>query len=297
MSITRKILISGATGKQGGATLKYLSQLPGNKFELLALTRNANSPSALKLAQTANVKIVEGDLDNVSAIFEKTGPVWGVFAVQTVSKKEEAQGKDLVDAAVAAGTEYFVYSSVDRGGPQKSEGYGTYVPHFVTKYHIENHLKEKASASKQGMAWTILRPVAFMDNYAANFPGKGFGAAWKSLGDKKLQVIYSGDIGAYAALAFENPEKYQGQALSIAGDELSFAEAQEVFKDAFDSELPYTYGFVATALKTLIADVGLMFKWFEEVGYGSNIQEARKIYPGLMDFKTWLTTTSGFKKD
>jgi NmrA-like family protein len=73
---------------------------------------------------------------------------------------EEAQGKSLVDEAIANGVEYFVYSSVDRGGDAKSWDTPTDIPHFVSKHHIELHLREKAGDK---MMWSILRPTVFMD--------------------------------------------------------------------------------------------------------------------------------------
>jgi uncharacterized protein YbjT (DUF2867 family) len=76
-------------------------------------------------------------------------------------KLEEAQGKALVDSAVANDLKYFVYSSVERGGDERSWENPTPVPHFASKHNVELHLREKAKATK--MNWTILRPVAFMD--------------------------------------------------------------------------------------------------------------------------------------
>jgi hypothetical protein len=73
---------------------------------------------------------------------------------------EEAQGRALVDEAVANGVEWFVYSSVDRGGDEKSWDNPTPIPHFISKHNIELYLREKAGDK---MMWSILRPTAFMD--------------------------------------------------------------------------------------------------------------------------------------
>lgn len=73
---------------------------------------------------------------------------------------EVAQGKAMVDGALANGVKFFVYSSVDRGGEEKSYETKTKIPHFISKYHIEHHLLEK---SKAKMEWTILRPCTFME--------------------------------------------------------------------------------------------------------------------------------------
>jgi hypothetical protein len=75
-------------------------------------------------------------------------------------QSEEAQGKALVDGALAADVKFFVYSSVDRGGDDKSYETPTEIPHFISKHNIEHHLVEKAGDK---MKWTILRPVCFTD--------------------------------------------------------------------------------------------------------------------------------------
>ena len=85
--MSKNVLIFGATGQQGGATVKALLESPrASEFTILAVTRNAASASAKKLEERG-VKIVQGDMDNAKAIFDEAekvakGKVWGVFAVQ-----------------------------------------------------------------------------------------------------------------------------------------------------------------------------------------------------------------------
>lgn len=81
------ILITGATGKQGGSVIKSL--LAQNApFDILAVTRSAQSAAAQSLARLSpKIRIVEGNLDNPAALFESAkrqteSPIWGVFSVQ-----------------------------------------------------------------------------------------------------------------------------------------------------------------------------------------------------------------------
>lgn len=166
------VLITGATGKQGGAVVDALLESPqAEQFTILAVTRNPESPSAQKL-KSRGVKVITGDLNDVPSLFQNAKtvvnqPIWGVFSVQIPAGKgatvhtEEAQGKALVDGAVANEVKMFVYTSVDRGGDEKSPDNATPIPHFISKYNVEKHLMEKAKDT--GMDWCILRPVAFMD--------------------------------------------------------------------------------------------------------------------------------------
>jgi uncharacterized protein YbjT (DUF2867 family) len=170
--MSKVILVTGATGKQGGAVIDALLNNPELKHcTLLAVTRDPYSPSSKKLAlKSTSIKLVQGNLNDVPSIFEKAtelvnGPIWGVYSVQISIGKgvtfdgEIAQGKALIDESVSRGVKYFVYSSVDRGGDEKSWVTKTPVSHFQTKYEIEHHLRDNAGK----MGWTILRPVAFMD--------------------------------------------------------------------------------------------------------------------------------------
>lgn len=169
--MSKVILVTGATGNQGGAVINAILAEKDQNFTILAVTRDASSNSSQKLAKKSqSIKLVQGNLDDVPAIFKAAKevvkePIWGVYSVQISMGKgvtyegEIAQGKAMVDESVKNGVEHFVYSSVDRGGDEKSWEVETPIPHFQTKYHIERYLKEKAGQ----MGWTILRPVAFMD--------------------------------------------------------------------------------------------------------------------------------------
>jgi uncharacterized protein YbjT (DUF2867 family) len=170
--MSKVILVTGATGKQGGAVIDALLNDSTHKFStILAVTRDPNSSSAKMLAlKSVLIKLVQGNLDDVPTIFENAGyinkeQIWGVYSVQVSLGKgvtidgEIAQGKALIDESVKRGVKYFVYSSVDRGGDKRSWATRTPIPHFQTKYEIEHHLRDQAGS----MGWTILRPVAFMD--------------------------------------------------------------------------------------------------------------------------------------
>jgi hypothetical protein len=105
---------------------------------------------------------------------------------------EAQQGKAFFDAAQAAGVRHFVYTSVARGGFVP-----TAVPHFASKHAIEAHIRTTARDTN----WTVLQPVAFMDNLlAGGFQARAFFTSLKYyLGQKPLQYIAAEDIGKFAA--------------------------------------------------------------------------------------------------
>jgi uncharacterized protein YbjT (DUF2867 family) len=300
MSTLRKILVTGATGKQGGAVLDALVSRPnGSPFHIYALTRDKQSKSAQSLTRKPNVSIIQGDLDDCPAILKQIEEPWGVFSVQLPlpnATVEERRGKALVDAAAAAGVKHFVYTSADRGGLERSNEDPTNIAHFASKFNIEKHLQETARTRAPEMAWTIIRPVAFYENLTPDFLGKAFSTMWKQVGEKKVQYVSVTDVGKVATLAFEDPKKYRGQAISLAGDALTQAEAAVIFKKQTGKDMPETFGFVGSAIKVVLREqLGDMFVWFKAKGFGANLSALRKEFPFLMDFKTWLEKESKFR--
>lgn len=199
---------------------------------------------------------------------------------------EEKQGKALVDAALKNGVQHFVYASVDRGG-ERSLDNETDIPHFASKHRIEKHLI--AAAEGSGMSWTILRPVVFMENLDGGFVGKVFATAWRLVvRSRPLQLIAVDDIGVFAAKAFTSPEEFKGSGISLAGDELTYEQMEEQYREVMGSPVPTTFGIVARMVLRMSREMGNMFAFFEREGYAADIPELRKMYPDLKDLKTWL---------
>ncbi|KAF1946850.1 NmrA family protein [Clathrospora elynae] len=314
MAATKAILVTGATGKQGGAVLEQLASHPSNpRFTLLALTRDVNSGSAKKILERhPDVKLVQGNLDDCPALFAaakaalqeagKEEKIWGVYSVQVslgknvTQESEVVQGKALIDESVKEGVTHFVYSSVDRGGNQRSFENQTPIPHFQSKYEIEQHLLEKAGKNGENMGWTILRPVAFMDNLEPGFPTKVFLAALRdTLQGKSLQWVSVEDIGIFGARAFRDHKEWNGRAEALAGSELTMDEMSGCFERVIGSPAPATYGVFGSGLMWAVKEVNIMITWFASEGYGADIAKLKKEEPKLCDFETWLAERSGWK--
>jgi uncharacterized protein YbjT (DUF2867 family) len=293
----QRILVVGATGKQGGAVVDaLLAHSQTHNFRILALTRAPDSPRAKLLAKNPFVEVVQGDPTAPAAIFARVSPIDAVFCVTVHGKEgaEEAQASGLIDASIAHGVKHFVFTSADRGGEKVSDVTPTNVPHIASKYRIEEYLK-KAAAGTQ-MTWTMLRPVTFMENLTPDFVGKGFAAMWNQVGKRPIQLVAARDIGHFGAIALLEPERWAGKAVGIAGDRLNFEEACRVFKEVTGKDMPTTFCVVGTVLKTAMPDIGAMFDWFKTGGYDVDIKACRKEYPELQDFATWLRESSGFVK-
>ncbi|MDU0253984.1 NmrA family NAD(P)-binding protein [Streptomyces sp. PU10] len=214
MPENRTVLVTGATGGQGGAVARAL--LAGG-WSVRALVRDPDKPAA-KALRVLGAEPVTGDLDEPDSLIAATRGVHGVYSVQAADltnpdpDAEVRQGTNIADAAEAAGVAHFVYGSV------AAVGHGSGVRHFGTKERIEAHL------DSLGLPVTVLRPTFFMENWHSMMPPAQDGERVASLAldaDTPLQMIALGDLGRIAAEAFGAPEKYIGRKTEIAGDELT----------------------------------------------------------------------------
>ncbi|KXX75122.1 NmrA-like family domain-containing protein 1 [Madurella mycetomatis] len=297
------ILVVGATGQQGGAVVKALLDLQTEfPLHILALTRNAQSEKAKALAESHKgvIELVEGDSSNPKPIFDSKpkGSIDGLFIVTTAGGKtsEERQAIPLIDTAVEHGVKHIVFTSVDRGGDDRSWQNPTNVKHFLEKHNVELHLRDKAEKESGKFTWTILRPVAFLDNFN---PGKLCSmttAAWAAAlkPETKLQLVSVRDIGIFAAKALVDPAKWSGRAVGLAGDALTLKEAKAKFVKVTGKKMPQSWTIAGKLMLWGVKEIGAMFAWFEKEGYGADI-EARKKDVVMQDFETWLREDSKWK--
>lgn len=277
------ILVAGATGNQGGAVVDALLE-HSDQWRVRALTRDPSGAPAKALA-ARGVEIVAGDMADKESLKQALEGAYGVFGVQNSRtaglKGEVQQGITLVDAARAAGVEHFVYASV--GGVERVRG----IPHFDTKWEIEQHLRAA------GLPATVLRPTTFMDVFTMRGASVGLSMMATALGLRKsLQMVAVRDIGVFARLAFEQPETYTGQALELAGDQLTVPDIATRLKAA---GRPGRYARFPRVLLRAMGKEARMLFWFEDSGYNADIPALRKQHPGLLTLKTWLVQTSGLE--
>jgi uncharacterized protein YbjT (DUF2867 family) len=259
MGTERTVLITGATGKQGGAVARALK---GKGFKQRAMTRKPESDAAKRLA-AVGVEIVQGDLNDAGSLKKALSGVWGVFAVQNTWEAgvegEEEQGKRLATLAREAGVQHFVYTSV--GSADRKTG----IPHFENKFRVEDTVRGLKFPSH-----VILRPVFFMENLPTPWFVNGDNLYAALPPAMKLQMIAVDDIGKHGARAFTEAEKLNRQEIDIAGDEATMPEAAA----ALSKGLRRTINFVQIPIEDVrknSEDFALMLEWFVRVGYDVDI--------------------------
>jgi uncharacterized protein YbjT (DUF2867 family) len=271
------ILVTGATGNQGGATARHLL---ANGWQVRAATRDPNRAEAKALAEQG-AELVQADFDDPESLTRAIEGVYGVFSVQNFwgigAEAETRQGNALAGAAKAAGVQHFVYTSV--GGAEKNTG----IPHFDSKWRIEERI------AALGLPATILRPVFFMENFGFMFREQiAAGQITFALEpNTPLQLIAVEDIGALAALVFEQPETYIGQAIEIAGDSLTMPQIAAQLSEVTGKKVE----FVEQPLEQVRAfdhEMAVMLDWFNRVGYQADIPGLRQLRPQMLTLNQWL---------
>ncbi|KAF3799082.1 hypothetical protein GCG54_00001187 [Colletotrichum gloeosporioides] len=285
VSEIKAFIVLGATGRQGGAVVDALlthAEIKILPIQVYAITRQAAGTGADRLRERfRGINIIVGDLGNPNAIFEQlnqeTLSQSEVFLAQAHGPTELPDGKAFIDAAVAHGIPYFVYSSVDRGGRELSDEDPSYCKIFSDKFYVERHLKNACSSKEVGthnMDYTIIRPTWFADNAWWGFPGQVCMTGWRdNLGGKTLQVTVTKDIGRWAVEGLVRPDRtgIRNQALSIASDEISFAQADAAFIKHTGRGVPVTAGLLARGIMWLVKDLNTMFRFIGDRAYGADM--------------------------
>jgi len=276
-SSDKTVLVTGATGHQGGAVARCLLQ---DGWTVRALVRDHDKPAALALAEQG-VELVHGDLTDRPSIDAALRGAYGVYSVQTFrevgAEGEFRQGANLADAAADAKVEHFVYSSVI--GADRAGG----LVHTQAKHVLEAYLREK------GLPVTIWRPTTFMENYLRMRDDIQAGRFASPVPpDYFAQMIAVDDIGRFVALSFRERDRYLGRVTEIAGDEMLMSDAAATFARALGhpvayEQLPPPPGVPEPrlhdlsdtpprradipALKTLIPDLVTLGEWIVKTGW------------------------------
>jgi uncharacterized protein YbjT (DUF2867 family) len=256
------IVITGATGQQGGATAR---ELLAAGHRIRAVTRKPESEAARALA-AKGAEVVQGNLDDAASLERALTGAWGAFGVQNTweagVEQEEVQGKRLAEVAKQAGVKHFVYTSV--GSAHRKTG----IPHFDNKARVEQRVKELGFPSH-----VILRPVFFMENLSSPWFKPAIVQGQLAVGMKpttKLQMIAVSDIGKYGKVAFEQHDRLNGRALDIAGDELTMPQTAQILGTAKGAPVAFVQVPIEEVRKFSM-DFALMLEWFDAVGYDADI--------------------------
>jgi uncharacterized protein YbjT (DUF2867 family) len=235
MNQKKTILVTGATGAQGGSVARALLQQ--GKFHVRILTRDDTSMKAIALQQ-AGADIAIGNLEDVDSLHKAMKDVYGVFGVTCYDEhyeKEIQQGKNLVDAVKHSGVKHFIYSSspnyhkLSRG--EKS------VPLHDIKAMIQEYTKSL------GIPASFVHVAFYYENFINLFPlqrdrqnNLHFGFPQ---GNAKLAMASVADVGGVVATIFDYPVEYIGRTVGIVGEDRTCAEYAHIMSKVLRRNVYY----------------------------------------------------------
>ncbi|KAG8805136.1 NmrA-like domain-containing protein 1 [Serendipita sp. 399] len=226
------IVVFTATGKTGGGFIDAV--LKDGSFAPWAVTRYPDSDAARALA-ARGVEVVKADLNDPASLLPIMNGAYGVLGVTDFWEAfhaEEKQGKDLVDAAKAAGIQHFVWSTLEHSEIN--------VPHWETKARVDDYLKST------GLPRTSVCTSFFHENIGNRFlfpvkqnqttDGKAL-IEWPIKTDGATPMIYAHDIGVACLEAFKHPDQWIGKDMWLISEWRTPREIAQIISEELDIEV------------------------------------------------------------
>jgi len=289
MADEKTILVTGATGAQGGAVVRHL--LKGGKFKVRCLTRKPESERASALVQ-AGAETVRGDLGNAESLKAAMKDCYGVFGVTNFweyFEKEAFHGKNLIDAVKEAGIEHFVFSTLP-SAQKHSEG-KLEVPHFDLKARMEEY------ARSLKLPATYAHVAFYYENYLEFFPPKlqedGSFMFGFPQGDTPLAAVGVEGVGGVVATIFDRPEEFRNQTVGIVGDDLPCSEYAGIMSRVLGKKIIYRY--IPREVFAMLGfpgaeDLANMFEYNRVFipNRQADREQSQALYPEIQRFEPWV---------
>lgn len=205
------VFVTGATGTVGRHVVNQLIQ---RGVKVRALSRN---PEKAKLP--AGVEVVKGDLTVPESLQDAMRDVESLFLITASDKADVWLQTDpgVIEAARKAGVKRVV----------------------VLVSYEEGPVEEALKAS--GMAWTLVKPVEFMDNILVDWQEsiRRERVVREPFGDAPSARVHEGDIAAVAVEALLN-DGHHGQSYIVTGPEvLTRREAVRTISEVIGEEIRF----------------------------------------------------------
>ena len=236
------ILVAGGTGTLGTLTTRLLLET-GHRVRVM--TRTRSKADDLK---KRGALIVKGDLlDPESLEFALRGVTTVISATHSIlgkgdesSERVDDEGqRSFIDAAKQAGVSHFIYTSV----------YAAALDHPIdfwqTKARIERYLRAS------GMAFTIVRPTAFMEMHAYELIGKFVESGKRVMmfgsGTNPRNFVSARDVAKIVVAAVDDT-RMRGEVIEVGGPEnLSVNQVAEIFGSVSGKKAKVTHLPIAVA--------------------------------------------------
>lgn len=274
------IAVVGATGRQGGQVVRHLLD---DGWRVRALTRNPNSKKAARL-RDGGAEVVRADLDDADSLDAAFAQAYGVFNMQAPQPGavdvDIRRGMSAARAADRAGVRHLVYGSA---GPGEEK---TGIEQWDAKIEVARGMRE------MGLPLTVLRPMAFMELMVdpTFYPQSSTWYTMPRLAgvDCRIPWLSVRDLGAIAALAFADRDRFIGKDLPLAADVKSLAECRALYREVKGKNPPRFPMPLFVFRRFVGEDVLDMWRWLRLNPVSVDTSLTYAIHGGAMDVRTWL---------
>jgi uncharacterized protein YbjT (DUF2867 family) len=211
---------------------------------------------------------------------------YGVYSVQNGMTAgfdaEVTQGRNVADAAAAAGIRHVVYGSA---GINERTG----IPSWDAKVAVTEHMREL------GLPLTTLRPEAFMELMTdkAFFPAVSVWHVMPKLmgGSRPVPWLAVDDLGAIAAKVFAEPDRFVGADIPLAADVRSIDQCRSIWTEVYGRSprrFPMPVWIFERVAGHAGKDLPVMWRWLRTGRVPEDTTPTRSIHPNAVTLRIWL---------
>jgi len=290
---TRIVLVTGATGMQGGGVAR---KLLSSGYRVRAFTTDAASEKARALRDTG-VELYEGSFEDRPSLTRALQGVEAVFSLQQTDPsgehKEVRQAKSLIEAAKIYGVRHFIQTTVSGAGQHADSDW------FKSKKWSASYWNDKMAVQDEVRKadferYTILKPALFMENLlppkaAGMYPGLETGRLVSRVPqDVKLAWISSETLGYAVLFSLENPDVMNGYELELADTLATPSEIAAELEYVTGLPVKYEHG-ESQAMLDMGFRPGVINaqEWQAEVGYPALPEIANRLGISTLSFREW----------
>jgi len=287
------ILVTGATGAQGGSVARHL--IADNNFQVRVFTRNPESENAREL-EALGAEIAVGDLSDLGSINKALEGCYAAFGVTNFWEHfggEYQQGVNLIDAVAKSDVQHFVFSTLP-SATKVSNG-EIAVPHLDIKAELEAYSKSL------NLPATYVHIAFYYENFLSYFPPQKVDANTFQFGfpqgSTPLAAVSVEDLGGVVKVIFNNPERFLHKTVGVVGDDLPCSNYAEILSEGLGKKIDYShypreiyasFGFPGAE------EIANMFAFNEQYipERKAELAESRILYPQIRTLKQWLSSNT-----
>ncbi|MBC7842918.1 MAG: NmrA family NAD(P)-binding protein [Gemmatimonadaceae bacterium] len=303
MTAHKIIAVVGATGAQGGGLARAILTHPDSGFRVRAITRDATSVAARKLA-AAGAEVVTADLGDSASLSTALREVWGAyfmtcFQAHFCPATEKLEARTMAAAARRAHVRHVIWSTLEDTRTRATPRGSYNVPHCDAKGEADGYFREL------DVPTTFLRTSFHWENFIDWGLGPRLGphgnlVLTMPIGTSRLAGIAAEDIGRCAFGIFSEGTDTIGCTIGIAGEHLTGDEMAAKMGRATGHTTIY-HPICPDRYRELASPGSLeMGNWFQyqrdtEAEYCSarSVERSRSLNPQLQSFDAWLAVNAG----